>query len=170
MKNFESAKCNECGQSTEYLIPVDAGTVAILKSIAVRIGNKKENIVHPRKEMETDSKMSLHELIERGLLTSNMVGNLSRPRMHGLIAKVKGAPGNYCLTTKGAKFLKHEITISKYAIRDKVTGHTKGYFEADKLIVNVKEFNTDKGGGLWESGMNYEISEGHVYKEVPKNL
>ena len=166
MKKFKPEVCHSCGQSTEYLIPVDAGTIVILKAIAVRIGYKKNNIVHPRKEMGTSDKIPVQELIKRGLLTSNMVGNLSRPRMHGLIAKVKGCPGNYCLTRKGAKFLRHEISISKYAIRDKVTGKTKGYFEQDKLIVTIKEFNTDKAGGLWE-GIDYEISEGRVYKNYP---
>lgn len=165
VKNFKPEKCHYCDQSIEYLVPVDAGTVAILKSIAVKIGNKKQNIVHPRKEMETSNKtLTIPDLVREGMLTSNMVGNLSRPRMHGLIAKIDGAPGNYCLTTKGARFLRGEITISKYAIRDKRTGHTKGYFEEDTLIVHIDDFNNDKAGGLWE-GIGYEIREGKVYEE-----
>ncbi len=164
--NFTPKKCEHCQQDLEYLIPVDHGTVAILKAIAVKIGNKKINIVHPRKEMETSSKMPIVQLIINGLLTSNMVGNLSRPRMHGLIARIKGESGNYCLTKKGAQFLRGDVAIPKYAIRSKIDKATAGYFEPERLLVHIDDFNLNETGGFWE-GINYDINEGRVFIELP---
>ena len=84
-----------------------------MTQIARYIRTKGINVVHPRKEMEGHS------------LSSNDVGNLSRARFHGLIAKVKGEKGNYLLTTKGAKFLRGEA-VPKYAIISIVTGKQIG--------------------------------------------
>ena len=165
--NFEPEKCEECGQSIEYLTPVDNGAVATLKAMAIKIGIKKINIVHPRKEMETKQKMPLQEMIRNGLVTSNMVGNLSKLRMNGLIAKTGDYAGNYCITRKGWKFLKEDLVIPKYAIRCKKTGRTRGYFEEKVIIVVLSDFDTIEGG-FWE-GINYEISEGRVYTEPPNS-
>lgn len=167
MEKFIPKRCKDpdCGLEHEYLVPIDPGTIAIVKAIGVYIRNKKANIVHPRKEMETSDRVPVYELVKQGRMTSNMVGNLSRPRMHGLIAKIKGHSGNYCLTTRGGLFLNKKIGIRKYAIRNKVTGKTTGYFGPE---VFINDFNTDKGGGFWE-GLGYEILEGRVYAEVPKD-
>jgi len=174
VEKFQPHTCPTCGQSAEYLVPVDHGTVVILKAIAKRIGMKQINVVHPRKEMETTNKMDELNLINAGLLTSNMVGNLSRPRMHGLIAKFKSpetevTAGNYCLTKKGAQFLRGEIAIPKYAIRSKIEGKTNGYFEPDSLLVHIDDFNTPEPGGFWE-GIDYEITDGRVFTQLPEHV
>ncbi len=162
-------KCTCCGQSMTYLIPVDRGSVDILKAVARAIQKKGINAIHPRKEIEISeaqrNQMGYELMIKSGNLTSNMVGNLSRPRFHGLIARIKREPGNYCLTSKGAKFLKGD-SIPRYAIVDKTTGHQVGYWMSDKYEVNIKEFSTDEE--LWE-GIDYDIVEGQVIRRIEKD-
>ena len=91
---YKPEECACCHQTTTYLLSIDRGTTEIMYAIAHFIGKKGINIVHPRKEMEGE------------YLTSNQVGNLSRARMHGLIASVDGNPGSYCMTKKGGHFLR----------------------------------------------------------------
>lgn len=159
---YEPEKCQCCGQSTTYLLPVDRGTVDIVKAISVAIYRKGINVIHPRKEME--SKVSDYDLmIREGMLTSNQVGNLSRPRFHGLIAKVKGNPGNYCLTHKGAQFLKG-MSIARFAIISKKEGHQIGYYMPEECQVNIRDFAKDEQ--YWE-GINFDIVEGHIVKDLP---
>lgn len=147
--------CECCGQSKTYAIAIDRGTCDIMKAIAKYIGQKGINCVHPRKEMEGT------------YLTSNQVGNLSRPRMHGLIARVKGNPGNYLLTPKGAKFLKG-VEIPKTAIVLKGTEQSDyrnvGYFNEDTDRCTIHDFaDADE---YW-SGINYSVEEGRVvYDEL----
>ena len=109
--------------------------------------------------------------MEGSMLTSNQVGNLSRARSHGLIARIKENPGSYCLTKKGAAFLRGE-EIPRFAIISKSEGHQIGYFEAEKHLVTVKDFTSDTD--YWE-GINYDVSEGRVislamFNEVQKTL
>lgn len=146
--------CSHCGQETEYVLAIDNGTAHIVKQIAKFIGRKGINAVHPRKEMEGT------------YLTSNQVGNLTRARIHGLIARVDGNPGNYLLTRKGSKFL-HGEAIAKYAIVKKsISGarsHNEGYFMPDEHQVVISDFDPKNGEGFWE-GVGYEIVEGEVIK------
>lgn len=168
IKDFIPKRCKDkdCGLAHEYLVSLDPGSAVILKAMAVRIGNKKINIVHPRKEMETKQKMSLNEMIRNGMITSNMVGNLSKPRMHGLIAKV-GDAGNYCITRKGWLVLHDKsLEIAKFAIRSKVTGRTIGYHRQDLYTTTLGQLEA-KTDNIWE-GIGYEITEGHVYTEIPE--
>jgi len=151
-KEFNSKKCQCCGQTTEYPIAVDQGSVDILKQIARFIEKKGINTVHPRKEMEGS------------YLTSNQVGNLSRLRIHGLITKVEENAGNYSITTKGFKFLEGE-EIPKYAIKSKTEKRTLGYFKPDLYTTTISEV----GGEYWE-GINYEIKHGRVIKKEPTNV
>lgn len=146
MKNiiYTPETCAHCTQTTTYVLGIDRGTVNIVKQIARFIGKKGINAVHPRKEME-------------GVyLTSNEVGNLTRPRAHGLIAKIKGNAGNYCLTSKGAAFL-HGAEIPRYAIRSKSLRKTLGYVEG--YNVTVYEFNASDD--KWE-GIGYRIEMGEI--------
>ena len=96
--------------------------------------------------------------MEGSWLTSNQVGNLTRPRSHGLIAKVRGEPGNYLLTSKGAAFLRG-TPIPKFAIMSKAERHQIGYFEAEKYQVTINDFNSKDD--YWE-GINYDIEEGRI--------
>lgn len=149
MNNHKPTICNECGQTTTYLIAIDRGTVDIVRQIAMFIGKKGINAVHPRKEMEGS------------YLTSNQVGNLSRPRLHGLIAKVRGESGNYCLTKKGAEFLNGEI-VPKIAIVQKANRNeerrTIGYLDGEENTCVIGDFNK---GEYWQ-GIGYVIKEGEV--------
>ena len=149
--DYKPEVCHECGQTKDYALAIDRGTIKILKQMARFIGQKGINVVHPRKEMEGT------------LLTSNEVGNLSRPRIHGLIAKIKGEPGNYCLTSKGASFL-HGHAIPRVAIRSKATGHTTGYYLPDEnpeRMCTIHDFGADEP---WWHGINYDIEGGRIIK------
>lgn len=152
MIEYKPEKCECCGQQKTYLLAIDKGTVAIVKQIARFIGEKGINAVHPRKEMEGR------------WLTSNQVGNLTRARAQGLIARIKGKPGNYVLTKKGASFLRGD-PIPKFAILSKVTKHQIGYFEEEKYQVTVHDFNTT--AEYWE-GVGYDIVDGRVIMARPE--
>jgi len=168
VKDFEPKRCKdpECGLAHEYLISLDPGSAIILKAMAVKIGMKKINIVHPRKEMETKQKISLDEMIRHGMITSNMTGNLPKLRMHGLIAKT-GDSGNYCITRKGWTILHNKnLEIAKFAIRNIVTGKTTGYYQPDLYTTTLGQLEA-KTDNIWE-GVNYIITEGHVYREIPE--
>lgn len=147
---YVPSTCTHCNQTTTYLLPIDKGTVQIIRAISKYIGRKGINVVHPRKEMEGIN------------LTSNEVGNLSRPRFHGLIARVKGEKGNYLLTKKGADFLNRKTKIDKYAIISKETGHNIGYFEPGQHLVSVDDFIDSNE--FWE-GTGYDIVSGRVITE-----
>lgn len=150
--NYTPEKCECCGQSKTYILAVDKGTTDIVKAFARFIGKKGINVAHVAKE-----------LLAAGYLTANQRSNVARPRAHGLIARVKGEnmKGNYCLTSKGAAFLRGE-KILKHAIMDKVTKHQIGYFGTE--TVSVKEF--DGKGEYWE-GIGYDIQEGRVVPAQP---
>lgn len=152
-EEYKPELCPHCGQSTTYILSIDKGTVDILKQIARFIRRKGQNVVHPRKEMEGD------------WLTSNQVGNLSRPRFHGLIARYKDEPGNYVLTHKGAQFLKGE-EVPKFAIASKTEHCQVGYWKPEEYRCTVSEFSADDE--YWE-GINYEIKEGMVVILQPEN-
>lgn len=143
---YKPEKCECCGQTTTYVLALDRGTTEIVKAIARFIGKKGINRVHPRKEIEGHG------------LSSNAVGNLSRPRFHGLIARVEGEPGNYLLTRKGAKFLRGEA-VPRYAIISKAEGKQIGYYMPEEEMINIKRLQKEKD--YWE-GINYDITEGHV--------
>ena len=152
--DFKAEICECCGQTKTYAVALDKGSVLILKAIAKFIGQKGINCVHPRKEMEGS------------MLTSNQVGNLSRPRLHGLIAHVKGEPGNYLLTKKGADFLRG-VDVPKIAIVKKATNQEKkrniGYWREEEVRCTIDDFHDEV---YWE-GINYDIHEGRiVYDEA----
>ncbi len=164
MEKYEAEVCEHCKQTTTYLIPIDRGTSDIMKAISVAIGRKGINCIHPRKEMEIGRyELDYETMIKEGQLTSNQVGNLSRPRFHGLIAAVDGNPGNYCLTTKGATFL-HHGSVPKYAIISKVTGHQIGYWKPDKYRCTIDDFKPDME--YWQ-GITWTVMDGKIVHETP---
>lgn len=152
---FEPEKCECCGQTKTYVLGIDKGTVEIVKQVARAIGKKKVNCIHVNKE-----------LVAEGYITPIQMTNMSRPRSHGLIAHVKGEnmKGNYLLTRKGAAFLRGDV-IPKYAIMSKADGHQIGYHEPEKYQCTVNDF---AGKEYWE-GINYDIVEGRIVTNLPKN-
>lgn len=154
-----------CRQTTTYLLSLDHGSIDIVRAIAVVIGKKGINVVHPRKEMECKLApgVSYEMMISSGMLTSNQVGNLTRPRAHGLIAPVRTNAGNYCLTGKGIRFLKGE-SIPRFAIMSKSQNHQIGYYLPSEYTVNIADLSW---GDYWE-GINYDIVEGRVVKDLPE--
>ena len=137
---YKSEVCASCGQSTTYILPVDLGTLEILQAVANAIRKKGVNEVHPRREMELKPQEGLPvgRMAQEGYLTSNQVGNLSRPRFHGLIASIDGRPGWYCLTRKGAAFLRG-ANIPKYAIVSKALGRQIGYWNEQDQRITARE-------------------------------
>lgn len=145
--NYEPQKCHHCGQTMTYLLPIDQGTVDIVKSIASAIRKKGVNLIHPRKEMEVTSESvgafsTMHDRIKNGQLTSNQVGNLSRARFHGLIARVSSEKGCYLLTRKGARFLKGD-DVPRFAIISKTEKRQIGYLNELTDITNIRQFGND---------------------------
>ena len=150
--------CPQCKQSCTYIVGLDKGSIEIMKAFARYIQIKGVNMVHPRNEMENV------------YISSNHVGNLSRPRMHGLIAHYKEnghkKAGCYLLTKKGADFLRG-ASIPRYAIISKTVGHQVGYFAEDVLTCTINDFRENDGEPRWE-GFNVEILENGTVEAVPQ--
>ncbi len=164
--NYQAEICPHCGQTETYLMTIDAGTCDIVRAISAAIRRKQENIVHVRNEMELGkNQLEYNKMIREGYLTSNMVGNLSKARSQGLIARVDGKPGFYCLTHKGAEFLKG-ASIPKYAIMSKVTGHNIGYWFENEERVKMKDLI--KNGDYWE--IDFNIVDRAVVFNMPKTM
>lgn len=158
-KKYKSRKCDCCGQTTTYRLAIDRGTTDIVKAMAVAIKNKGKNKIHPRNEMEVNREnVTYREMVMGGVLSSNHVGNLSRPRFHGLIAKIEGSPGSYCITRKGSDFLNGR-EIPEYAIVSKVKGKQIGYWKPEEYSVTINDLRKDDP--YWE-GMNYRIRNGRI--------
>lgn len=164
MEKYVSEKCNCCGQTLTYLLPIDKGTADIIRAFSIVIRRKGINMVHPWKEMLVETKKwSRERMLSEGVLTASHLTNLSKGRAHGLIAKAE-EPKNWVLTTKGAQFLKGS-RIPKYAILSKVTKHQEGYWRQDELTVSVQDFIDDDE--YWE-GINYSIIGGRVVMDLPE--
>lgn len=162
---YQPKTCESCGQTTTYELVIDRGTVDILKAISMAIRKKGVNIIHPRKEMEVTSRqVPYEEMVRDGHLTSNQVGNLSRARFHGLIAAVKGKSGTYCLTPKGAGFLRGE-EIPRIAIISKAEGHNIGYFEEATIRCTIRHPDLAPEKEYW-IGHDYLIQDGRVITGV----
>jgi len=166
--NYKREKCGECGQFKTYLLPIDRGTAMIVKSVAAAVKIKGINIIHPKKEMEVQGKeWSYERAVGEGKLTSTQIGNFTRARVHGLIARVKSSAGNWCLTTKGGMFLRGEPAARFAVIRKNQDGsgsHKSDYFEPEKYQITIGEVSKD--GEFWR-GIDFEIVEGHIVRNLP---
>lgn len=139
MKPFKADTCTHCLQTTQVLYALDAGTADIVKAVAIRIHIKGENSVHLTNEMMVANKdFSRHRMLAEGVLTYSMRNNTIKAHKHGLLAKIRGKEGYWCLTSKGARFLKGE-RVPKYAIRSKVTKHIEGYYLAETENITIQE-------------------------------
>lgn len=168
--NFNSEICECCGQAKTYLLPIDSGVIMIVKALAIAIRTKGINIIHPTKEMEVPaSKWNFERAMNEGVLTSNQIGNFTKARVHGLVAKFIDHPGNWLLTRKGAQFLRGE-RVPKFAIVQKgkigSRSHKQDYFRPDKFTCTVDEILKDrKGLPVWQ-GIDFDIVEGRIVTDL----
>jgi hypothetical protein len=167
--NFEAEICNSCGQAETYLLPIDWGTALIVKAVAAAVRRKGQNIIHPTKEMEVPAtEWTYQRAITEGVLTSSQIGNLTRARVHGLIAREKREPGNWLLTRKGAAFLRGD-SVPRLAVIRKTTkteegrSHKDEYFMPEQYTCTVREFDK-KTAPAWE-GIDFDIVEGRIVRD-----
>jgi len=153
--DYQHQHCPYCGHKLTYEIDIDKGTVESLKTIAKFIKDKGINAVHLTKELLGDR------------LTNYQIGNIPKARFHGLVAKIKDHPGNYCLTTKGLDFLNGKdiprSAIIKKAIKDS-PAYTYGY-GIETVSINSFLKNWD----LYWASNGYNIKEGRVINKAPVN-
>jgi len=162
-QEFKPQYCKCCGQTTNYKITINRGIADTIKAIAVAIKRKGINCIHPRKEMEINTgQIDYKTMVSDGKLTSNQVGNLSRCRFHGFIARVDKHKGNYCLTRKGIEFLRGE-PIPQYAVVSKSEKRLLGYYMENKFYCRIEDFKPEME--YWD-GINFHIEEGKVIKNT----
>lgn len=152
---YEHLNCQTCGQRLSYELEIDKGTVEILTKMARFIRAKGINAVHLSKEM-----------LKQGIITHHQVGNISRPRFHGLVARIKGEVGNFGMTQKGMDFLRGE-PIARTIIIKKAAGpgspaHVIGHSDEQVTIHQI-----DREWGDYWSGNGYIIEAGRVITEPP---
>lgn len=173
--NFEPEICECCGQAKTYLLPIDWGTALIVKAVASRIREKGINVVHPTKEMEVPAKdWNYKRAITEGVLTSTQIGNFTRARVHGLIARYKDEPGNWLLTRKGAQFLRGQriprlaiIRKARKLADDKTASHKEEYFMPEEQTCTVHEImHHGSKYPIWE-GIDFDIVEGRIVQDLP---
>lgn len=168
---FKARTCDCCGQAETYPLPIDWGTAVIVKAIARAVRLKGINVIHPTKEMEVPGKDWTYELaINEGKLTSTQIGNLSRAKAHGLIARYRKEPGNWLLTSKGAAFLRGEA-IPRVRVRTK-KGVTKTlapeerYWKPDEYRITIHEvMMRGSKKPVWE-GIDFNIVEGRIVVDL----
>lgn len=144
--------CQSCGSRLTYELSIDKGTVKILKTIAKAIKAKGINVINIAKEVLGNG------------LDHNEIGNISRPRYHGLVAKVPGQVSNYALTRKGIDFL-NGLPIQKTVIIRKggILKPTHVIGHSDELVtINQIE----KTWGEYWSADGYTIKEGKVINKI----
>lgn len=163
--------CEHCNQAKTYLLPIDWGTALIVKAFARAIRNKGINTIHPTKEMLVrNNEWTYQRALEEGVLTSNQIGNFTRARVHGLLARNKEHAGNWILTRKGAAFLRGE-RIPKLAIIEKsrkVEGgrsHKQDYYKPEEYTVDVHSITKKGYTEPWE-GIDFEIVEGNIIQQL----
>jgi len=166
-QEYKKERCECCKQTTTYALAISKGIADLVRAFSVAISKKGINAIHPGKELEVSAKeWSVEKMLATGCITVQMNKNKSFARAHGLIAKIKGQPGNWCLTTKGAEFLRGR-QVPKYAIVSKVTKHNIGYWQPELYQVRITDFTSDEP--TWEVP-NLTIVEGRVLREedLPK--
>jgi hypothetical protein len=151
--------CPCCKQSCTYIVAIDRGAVELMRAIARYVQMEGVNKVHIRDDLEKKLKW----------ITSVHTGNLSKPRMHGLIARYKEngerKAGYYLLTKKGSDFLKG-ASIPRYAIASKVESHQVGYFAENDLKCTINDFNEiDEPRWVWS---NVNINDNGTVETVPQ--
>lgn len=159
-EKFEIPVCEHCGQTTEVLYSLDHGTADLVKAVLVRIKLKGENKVHLRDEMEINKRdWTYTRLLNEGMITSTMAQNCIRAHKHGLLAQVKGETGVWCLTRKGAAFLRGGV-VPKFVIQDKRTKRITGYWKPEKYTITVDELKNPENP-YWEK-TSFDVIDGRL--------
>jgi hypothetical protein len=127
---FTPHTCSECGQTTDYDLPLDKGSAMIVMAVANAVRRLNKNSVHFERDMlgTHEGGESYFSMIRGGYMTPMMARNIARPRYHGLIAFVEKGTGEYLLTRKGADFIRG-APVKRIALIDKVLGKNAGYLE-----------------------------------------
>ncbi len=140
--------CPTCGQRITYELALDAGTAMMMGAIAEFVKAKGINAFSNTKEM-----------IGRGY-NFHAAGNITRPRAHGLIARIPGKATNYCITDKGLAFLRGE-PIESVVIVKKATKEAPSHVIAhDGPRITIGEL-LDGWTEFWSSN-GYRIENGVV--------
>ena len=168
---FKARECGCCGQAETYALPVDWGTAIIVKAVARAIRIKGINVIHPTKEMEVPTKdWTYQRAVNEGKLTSKQIGNFSRAKAHGLIARYKDEPGNWLLTSKGAAFLRGQAiprlrVRTKHGVTQKLAPEDR-YWMPEKYQVTIHEV-LSRGSKYprWE-GIDFDIVEGRIVVDL----
>jgi len=146
-KKTDEKICPTCGQTTKTKSSLNKAMAHEMIIIGKFIKQKGINVFHPTKE-----------LVDGGLMNFNQRTNMVHISNNGLVAPLKGEPGNWVLTRKGMNFLKGE-KIPKVAIVDKSTKITidhEGETDIHQLL---------KGGGYWEQP-GFDIVDGKVINVI----
>lgn len=163
---YTPEKCESCGQTTSYASRLNRGIFDIVRSFARAIDIKGINAIHPLKEIAVGhGTMSARERIEQGKLTVRQIGNLTHVVRHGLLAHIDGEPHTFCLTKKGAAFLRGE-PVPLVAIVGKATHHNVGYLknpDGSEITCTIHDFLRGEQDAYWQ-GINYEIHEGEIIR------
>lgn len=157
---FHPEVCEHCTQTKQVIYGLDPGTADIVKAVAVRIRIKGQNSVHLTREMGVSNKeFNRRRMLEEGVMTYSMRNNVIRAHKHGLLAKIRGDAGFWCLTRKGAAFLKGE-RVARYAVQNKITKHIDGYWRPEEETVTIQELQ--RSGETYWGGIDFDIVEGRT--------
>lgn len=171
--NFTPDICHDCGQSKTYLLPIDLGTCLIVQAFANAVKRKGINMIHPHKEMQVPNGTWRIEHVNSGYLSSIQIGNMTRARVHGLLARVKGEAGNWVLTAKGKEFLKGG-RIPRLAVIQKTvkgnTSHKMDYYFAEVYTCTIHDILSEnkQSVSLFEP-IDFDIQNGRVVKNEYAN-
>ena len=161
---YSPDKCEHCQQTTTYASMLNRGIMDIVQSIANAIGRKGINAIHPMKEMlAKPGEASSRELVRMGKLTPRQIGNITHACRHGLITRLSET-GTFCLTKKGAAFLRGE-PVPLVAIISKQTHHNIDYLnhaDGSPRTITVRDLRKRGEEGAYWDGINYDIHEGRV--------
>jgi hypothetical protein len=124
-------RCPTCNASLkQFWHTLTPGLVSILV--------KAIEFVHACNRNEFHLQNDLH-------LTVNEFCNLTKLRFHGLVAKVKGKPGYWLITSRGGQFLRGEIRVPLKVLtfRNHVQEHSEELIHIDELKGRIPVFEKE---------------------------
>lgn len=164
--DYKKETCECCGQTTTYASKINRGLASMLRTFANAVqtrGNNitmKDLIVDPKAEEWSDPAARRNG----GRITPTQYDNRSHLRCHGLIANI--GTNKYCLTKKGAAFLRGE-PVEAIAIVQKKTHSNIGYLADPNgtIMTTIQEVYRGKEG-YW-AGWDYDIVDGELVFRTP---